>query len=133
MNIKELCFKEDKKFEDYYNIKNNDTYLLINKGLTSLEGLPEDFNSDLHIEYNNLKNLKYLPENFNSELWLQNNNLKTLKGLPKNFNNIIYLNNNPIETLNGLNNALDPRNIIGLNEKFVISEYQRFGKAHLLI
>ena len=58
-------------------------------------------------------------------------NLIFIEGISKHFNNQIWLDN--IETLNELNNILDPKNIIGLKEKFVISEYQRLEKHHLLI
>ena len=133
MTIKELLTITNKKFEDYYNIINNDTYLLIDKALTSLEGLPEDTNRNLNLSTNQLKTLEGLPEDFNAELIMSENKLKNLKGLPKNFNSEIWLYNNPIESLDGLNDVLDPEKIIGLDKDFIISEYKRLGKHHLLI
>ena len=111
MNIKELCIKENKKFRDYNNGNYYNYYNFCDKNLTSLEGLPEDFNSEIYLNHNNLKNLK---------------------GLPKNFNSILSL-YNKIETLDGLNDVLDPRKIRGLSWNFVVSEYIRLGKAHLLV
>ena len=110
MNIKELCKTENINLEKY-----KDEVKLINfcmKKLTSLEGLPDDFNTGLNLYKNKLKNLK---------------------GLSKNFNQFIILNENQIEGLDGLNDVLDPRKILGLDEKFIIKEYRRLGKSFLLI
>ena len=111
MNIKKLIDYEDKKINDYYD-NSFDWYDFNYKTLTSLEGLPEDFNNELNVS---------------------DNKLQDLKGLSKNFNSKIYLYNNPIENLDGLNDVLNPNNIEGLKWEFIVSEYKRLNKYHLLI
>ena len=111
MNINELLKKENTTIKNYYTVK-LDIYGIYDKNLTSLEGLPDDFNSDIYLHMNELKNLK---------------------GIPKYFNSNIYLYDNPIKSLCGLNDVLDPRKIYGLRWNFIISEYKRLGKHHLLV
>ena len=132
MNIIELLNKNYKFLTDYYE-KSQDYYNFFNKDLTSLYGLPDSFNNDIDLEHNRLTSLEGLPENFNSELDVNDNQLINLEGLPENFNAKIYLYNNPIESLDGLNDVLLPKNIYGLDKDFIVSEYIRLGKHHLLI
>ena len=108
MNIKELLKKENKKLKDY---NEYGWYDFSNTNLTSLEGLPKNFNKVIDLSFCKLKNLEGLPKNFNKEIWLGEN---------------------PIESLDGIN-VLDPYNIVGLEDDFIVSEYRRLGKMYLLI
>ena len=110
MTIKTFMDIYETNINDYY--EKLDKYNFINKNLTSLEGLPEDFNSEINLYSNYLTSLKGLPKNFNSKIWLFDNEIKTLEGL---------------------NDVLLAENIIGLNKDFIIREYIRLGKCHLLI
>ena len=113
MNIAELLIKEGKNLEDYfYSFPPPAQYGFIGKNLTSLEGLPEDFNFDISFNANRIRNLKGLPKKFNSKIWLAFNEL---------------------ESLDGLNDILDPKNIEGPEWDFIVNEYIRLGKHHLLI
>lgn len=114
MNISELMKNEETNIKDYFRYKQREGifYDFSEKQLTSIKGLPNDFNEDLDFYRNELKNLEGLPENFNSS---------------------IFLCENPIESLNGLNDILSPKNILGLDNDFIVREYIRLGKAHLLI
>ena len=132
MTVKEFFIKENKELEKYYD-EYYDIFDFSFKKLISLEGLPKDFNTELWLHDNNLQNLKGLPKDFNNFIDLKNNKLKNLEGLPEKFKSEIYLYDNPIESLDGLNDILNPKNIYGLDKDFIISEYKRLGKHHLLI
>ena len=111
MTIEELFDKENTNISDYYS-KAHDWYNFHNKNLNSIKGLPEDFNYRMGISFNNIDNLEGLPKMFNSEIIIYNTNIKSL---------------------DGLNDVLNPKNFIGLRWGFIVSEYKRLGKHHLLI
>ena len=116
MDINDLLKKENKELNEYYN-KTYNTFDFSFKGLTSLNGLPEKFNYNINIVCNSITNFKGLPKKFNSEILISSTAYLT----------------NCIQTLDGLNDILDPKNIKGLKWDFIVSEYRRLGKHHLLV
>jgi hypothetical protein len=81
--------------------------------ITSLNGLPNDFNEKLIISHcSKLKSLIGLPKRFNSEILAIGSGLTSLKGLPDGFNSELDINRTLIKTFDGIPKSLEFYRII---------------------